>query len=135
MGKSERRRGRISNDPAHKSDEEIVQESISLLFSRLEINNLEKSLDKFLTNSKNKKRSRPPRPPNAFIIYRRIKMASREFKNRLIVNKRACNVSKEIASLWRNEPDGLKKVYYALQRMADKKHKEIYENYKYIRYI
>src|SRR6266496_3397431 len=94
MGKSKKQRGsyahnRNSNkkygpDP-NKSDEELVNESIHLL-------NLE--LSELLTNSKKTRRYEdiqrdgisefddPPRPQNRYILYRRNRSASSNFKNR-----------------------------------------------------
>src|SRR6266542_3434242 len=108
-------------DP-NKSDGEIINELIHLL------NVKDLDLDKFLVNPETR---RTPRPQNAFILYRNYKMASPEFKNRPTEDKQAKDVSKEIADDWNNETNTVKKLFFALQRKADKKHKEIFKNYKF----
>jgi hypothetical protein len=117
----------------NKSDEKIVNESKHLLYYEV---------FELATNSETTRRHEnmqktgiiiPPRPLNAFMLYRRNLMASHEFKNRSPNERKAKYLSKEIAERWNNEDDKTKVVFYALARIAEKRHKEIYKNYKFIR--
>ncbi|PKY38786.1 hypothetical protein RhiirA4_517534 [Rhizophagus irregularis] len=121
-------------DP-NKPDEDIIKESIHLLYL---------DIDKLLINSKKTRRyerlsrkgitefEKPPRPQNIFILYRRNKSASPEFKSKLKVDKKVKLTSKEIGILWNNETEEVIKFFCALERIAEKKHREIYgDNYKF----
>ncbi|CAB4387138.1 unnamed protein product [Rhizophagus irregularis] len=115
-------------DP-NKPDEDIIKESIHLLYL---------DIDKLLINSKKTRRyerlsrkgitefEKPPRPQNIFILYRRNKSASPEFKNKLKVDKKVKLTSKEIGILLNNETEEVIKFFCALERIAEKKHREIY---------
>lgn len=79
-------------------------------------------------NSRKKLRAQIPRPPNAFIIYRRdmhskIKMTNPEMK--------MCQISKEIGTLWKNETDAIKNKYKHLAIIAQNTHSKLYPYYKY----
>ncbi|POG77608.1 hypothetical protein GLOIN_2v1837453 [Rhizophagus irregularis DAOM 181602=DAOM 197198] len=109
-----------------QSDDEIIN-GTTYAFS-LDMNTL-------LGNSRTNKRaekfqsgelSRPPKCQNAFILYRKDKMASPEFKNRPAEDRRACDVSKEIKALWNREPEHIKSLFRALARKAEQIHSENY---------
>ncbi|GBB87267.1 hypothetical protein RclHR1_01370026 [Rhizophagus clarus] len=128
-------RSQRSNTPnPEKSDEEIVNELKHLLNC---------DLNKLAANSETTRRYEnmqkpgneipPPRPQNVFMLYRRDFMASNEFKDRPSEKRRAGKISKEIADSWNNEKDEIKNLFHALARIARKKHKETYKNYKFIR--
>src|SRR5262249_37411783 len=68
---------------------------------------------------------------NAFMLYRRIK--SSEIKKKSAKDKKQKSVSKKVATLWEQESDEVKKVFYALQRIAEKKHNNTFKDYKFIR--
>jgi hypothetical protein len=110
-----------------QSDDQIINESTYTL--SLDINTL---LDNSQTNRRAERfqrgeLSRPPKCQNAFILYRKDKMASLEFKNRKPKNKIAGNVSKEIKNLWDSEPEYVKLFFRALARKAKQRHSENYE--------
>ncbi|RGB32034.1 hypothetical protein C1646_670462 [Rhizophagus diaphanus] len=140
MGKFKQQEGRIKSfahngiENKNKPDEDIVKELEHLLYL---------DIDELLINSKETRRyknlkrrgitefEKPPRLQNIFILYRRNKSASPEFKNKLKVDRKVKLTSKEIGILWKNETEEVKKLFYALKRMAEKKHREIYgDNYK-----
>ncbi|CAB4460266.1 hypothetical protein RhiirA1_410293 [Rhizophagus irregularis] len=140
MGKFKQQEGRIKSfahnriENENKPDEDIVKELSHLLYL---------DIDELLINSKETRRyknlkrrgitefEKPPRLQNIFILYRRNKSASPEFKNKLKVDRKVKLTSKEIGILWKNETEEVKKLFYALERMAKKKHREIYgDNYK-----
>nr|ANQ32857.1 MATA-HMG [Rhizophagus irregularis] len=109
-----------------QSDDEIIN-GTTYAFS-LDMNTL-------LGNSRTNKRaekfqsgelSRPPKCQNAFILYRKDKMASPEFKDRPAEDRRACDVSKEIKALWNREPEHIKSLFRALARKAEQIHSENY---------
>jgi hypothetical protein len=127
MGKS-RFHSFNSND---KSDEEIV--STSKYPFNLDTNTLLGNSPKTRRAKKLKKTGtgNPPRPQNAFFLYRRDKMASPEFKNRPANEKRARIVSKEISKLWNNESMETQEVFYALARMSEQLHAKTYVNYRF----
>nr|ANQ32446.1 MATA-HMG [Rhizophagus irregularis] len=123
---------KFAPDPC-KSDEDIVKDSIHLFYL---------DIDELLTNPNTTRRYKkmlrtgignPPRPQNAFMLYRRNQMAGPLFINRAPEDKKAKFISGEIAGFWNNETKEVMKTFYALQRMAKKKHGQIYENYKFIR--
>ncbi|RIA98913.1 hypothetical protein C1645_748427 [Glomus cerebriforme] len=126
MPKSKQQRGyrfpvhernmKFGPDP-NKSDNDIISESPF----------------KFLSEIKKIEGKRPPRPSNAFFLYRSYYMDSAEFKNRTGENKRAASVSKELAERWKKETDAVKKVFFARARIVDKMHAELYIDYKYIK--
>ncbi|GBB83788.1 hypothetical protein RclHR1_10460002 [Rhizophagus clarus] len=123
----------VPADP-NKPDEDIVKESIHLLYL---------DIDELLINSKTTRRYKklkrngitefedPPRPQNRFILYKRNKLQSPEFKKRKKEDKKIKITSKEVSKLWKNETEEIIKVFSALERMAEEKHKEIYDGYKF----
>ncbi|CAB4409207.1 unnamed protein product [Rhizophagus irregularis] len=132
--KSNKNKKKYLPDP-NKSDEDIVNESKHLLncdVDMLAVNSETTRRHEYVLKNRIK---RPPRPLNAFILYRRDLMNSPEFKDRPTGEKKAKQVSKEIADRWNNENDKMKNVFYALARIANKKHKQIYKNYKFVRKI
>src|SRR5438045_2249014 len=134
MGKSsvhKKNNEKYGPDP-NKSNKDIVKEFIKSYPLNLEMDTL---LTNSVTNRRHKKmqkiRGNPPRPLNPYILYRRDKMASPEFKNRPAKDKRAKDISKEIANCWNSETNEIKKFFYALARIAEKKHGEKFKNYEY----
>ncbi|CAG8840259.1 41755_t:CDS:2, partial [Gigaspora margarita] len=71
---------------------------------------------------------KPPRPPNAFILYRRDKQSKIVAANEGISNN---EVSKEIGILWRNEPLEVKILWQKLAEEAKLEHMRKYPEYKY----
>ncbi|GBB83789.1 hypothetical protein RclHR1_10460003 [Rhizophagus clarus] len=128
---SAHKNNKFGPDPC-KSDEDIVNESIHLFYI---------DIYKLLINPDTTRRHKrmlktggnPPRPLNAFMLYRKNQMASPQFENKSTEDKKATLLSDQIADSWNKEADDVKKVFYALQRMAKKNHAQIYKNYKYIR--
>ncbi|GBC04468.1 hypothetical protein RclHR1_00570024 [Rhizophagus clarus] len=99
------------------------------------INNLALDTESLLENSdktrralSNKKKGivKIPRPPNAFIIYRREMKAKHDFSK-----KTEADISREVGEMWRKESDDVKDFYFKLADHAKKRHKEKYVNYKY----
>jgi hypothetical protein len=79
-------------------------------------------------NNKPIKQKKPPRPPNAFIIYRRFKQPDIVAKHEGITNN---EVSKQVGEMWHREPLEEKSRF---QRMADDaklEHMKKYPEYKY----
>lgn len=74
--------------------------------------------------------SRPPRPPNSFIIYRREKhlALSRQKKDQHLHNN---IISKMIAAMWHEEPVSVKAIYAAKAEAEKAAHKLKYPGYKY----
>src|SRR5436305_715095 len=110
------------------SDEEII------LRSNYPFN---KDIETLINNSTKTRRAKkisktgvgnPPRAQNAFIIYRRNKMAGSEIKERETTDKLAKQVSQEISEPLNNDNPEIKVVFYALSRMAEKRHSQLYEN-------
>ena len=60
-------------------------------------------------------------------------MANSEFKDRATTEKLAKQVSQGISEQWHNEKPESKRCSYALTRMAEKRHSQIYENYKFVK--
>ncbi|CAG8462453.1 12437_t:CDS:1 [Racocetra persica] len=87
-----------------------VLDSDSLLLN----NEVEKTQNSVQQSSKD----RTPRPPNAFILYRRAKQAEVTREHGNISNAK---ISKILANLWRNEDEYVKHYW---QKLADKKKME-----------
>ncbi|RIB18646.1 high mobility group box domain-containing protein, partial [Gigaspora rosea] len=71
---------------------------------------------------------RIPRPPNAFILYRREKQPAIIAANRHLSN---AEVSRRISEMWRSEPEETRREW---ERYADRKkleHMQTYPNYVY----
>ncbi|CAG8795473.1 29221_t:CDS:1 [Racocetra persica] len=71
---------------------------------------------------------RTPRPPNAFILYRREKQPAIIAANRHLSN---AEVSRRISDMWRSEPEETRREW---ERYADRKkleHMQAYPNYVY----
>ncbi|CAG8631202.1 5571_t:CDS:1 [Ambispora gerdemannii] len=92
------------------------------------------SIDKLLAPAKrtrkNKKDLNSPRQQNKFIIFRK------DFEAKLrLLNPNATykfqDISKKCGAEWRLQPSEVKKYFDLLQRIAFKKHKFMYPNYKY----
>jgi hypothetical protein len=84
--------------------------------------------DKTRKAIRNKKKGivKIPRPPNAFIIYRREMKAKIDF-----CKKTEAEISKEVGKMWRKEPEEIKDMYYKLADHAKEKHQEKYAGYRY----
>jgi hypothetical protein len=79
-------------------------------------------------SSKMQPEKRPPRPPNAFILYRRAKQPAILAAHRNLTN---AEISRYISSCWRSETD---EERLAWERYADQKkleHMQAYPNYVY----
>jgi len=79
-------------------------------------------------SSKMQPEKRPPRPPNAFILYRRAKQPAILATHRNFTN---AEISRYISTCWRNETD---EERLAWERYADQKkleHMQAYPNYVY----
>ncbi|RIA96141.1 hypothetical protein C1645_872290 [Glomus cerebriforme] len=110
-----------------QTDEEIVYNS-NYQFSS--------DIEKLLNNSTTTRRAEriertgivgnPPKCQNAFMLYRRDKMASPEFTNRPAKERRAPDISKEISNRWKEEPEDVKSLFHALARMAEERHSKRY---------
>ncbi|CAG8530721.1 1139_t:CDS:2 [Diversispora eburnea] len=75
-----------------------------------------------------KNEKRPPRPPNAFILYRREKQPAILATNRHMTN---AEISRYIANLWKNESNETRLMW---ERYADQQklnHMKAYPNYVY----
>ncbi|PKB99765.1 hypothetical protein RhiirA5_299839, partial [Rhizophagus irregularis] len=79
-------------------------------------------------NSKSQPAKRTPRPPNAFILYRRAKQPGIIASQRNLTN---AEVSRTISDMWRKEPEEIRLEW---ERYADRKkleHMQTYPNYVY----
>jgi len=79
-------------------------------------------------NSKAQPQKRTPRPPNAFILYRRAKQPAIIASQRNLTN---AEVSRTISDMWRKEPEEIRLEW---ERYADRKkleHMQTYPNYVY----
>ncbi|KAJ2483379.1 hypothetical protein IWW56_000382 [Coemansia sp. RSA 2131] len=74
------------------------------------------------------KPKRTPRPPNAFILYRKDKQAEVIRDNPGVSNK---DVSCIIGQMWKSETPDVQDKFRELAEMEKKKHKELHPNYKY----
>ncbi|CAG8527232.1 2502_t:CDS:1 [Acaulospora morrowiae] len=78
-------------------------------------------------NSKTKVK-KPPRPPNAFILYRRAKQPGIVAKNQGITNN---EVSKEIGRMWHEEPQDVRLKFQKMADAAKQEHMKKYPEYRY----
>jgi hypothetical protein len=79
-------------------------------------------------NSRSQPPKRTPRPPNAFILYRRAKQPGIIASQRNLTN---AEVSRTISDMWRKEPEEIRLEW---ERYADRKkleHMQTYPNYVY----
>ncbi|GET02309.1 high mobility group box domain-containing protein [Rhizophagus clarus] len=67
----------------------------------------------------------PPRPQNAFMLYLRNKKADGMFKSA------GSKILKQIGTMWRNETNEVKDLFYALAKLAEERHSIEYPNYNY----
>ncbi|KAJ2846741.1 hypothetical protein IWW36_004204 [Coemansia brasiliensis] len=74
------------------------------------------------------KPKRTPRPPNAFILYRKAKQAEVIRDNPGVSNK---DVSCIIGQMWKAEDPAVQDKYREQAEIEKKKHKEMHPNYKY----
>jgi hypothetical protein len=79
-------------------------------------------------NKASNKAKKPPRPPNAFILYRRAKQPAIVAKNVGISNN---DVSKEIGKMWHEEPVEIKLKYQKMAEAAKEEHTKKYPEYRY----
>ncbi|PVU91441.1 hypothetical protein BB559_004131 [Furculomyces boomerangus] len=87
------------------------------------------SIDKmFQKNYPMTKEKRTPRPPNAFIIYRKEKQADVLKKNQGVSNK---EISKIIGKMWREESQEVKDTYKGKAEVEKNNHKKKFPDYKY----
>ncbi|CAI2172639.1 11655_t:CDS:1 [Funneliformis geosporum] len=69
---------------------------------------------------------RPPRPQNAFMLYRRDKSSGPDY-----FGLKSSETSTIIGIMWKAESKEVKGLFEALARMAEKRHSEKHENYRY----
>ncbi|RIB25509.1 putative HMG box protein, partial [Gigaspora rosea] len=69
-----------------------------------------------------------PRPPNAFILYRRAKQPGIVAKNQGITNN---EVSKEIGRMWHEEPQEIRSKFQKMADAAKQEHMKKYPEYRY----
>src|ERR1044072_1212439 len=110
----------------NKSDEEIVSSS-NYVFT-IEISTL---LINSKTTRRYKKNKRPPRPQNAFMLYRRDKTANKKLDPKCAGLKQ-CEISKLIARGWKEETDEVRELFWALARLSEKLHSKVHGEYKYV---
>ncbi|CAG8718401.1 479_t:CDS:1, partial [Acaulospora morrowiae] len=79
-------------------------------------------------NGKNGKIKKPPRPPNAFILYRRAKQPSIVALHHGISNN---DVSKEIGRMWHEEPVEVRNKFQKMAEAAKEEHMKKYPEYRY----
>ncbi|KAJ1883838.1 hypothetical protein LPJ66_010900, partial [Kickxella alabastrina] len=79
-------------------------------------------------NGRVTKPKRTPRPPNAFILYRKAKQAEVIRDNPGVSNK---DVSCIIGQMWKSEDPTIQDQFREQAEMEKKKHKELHPNYKY----
>jgi hypothetical protein len=80
------------------------------------------------TNNGKSKVKKPPRPPNAFILYRRAKQPAIVAKNQGITNN---EVSKEIGRMWHEEPIEVRLKFQKMAEAAKQEHMKKYPEYRY----
>jgi len=78
--------------------------------------------------TKAQKPKKPPRPPNAFILYRRSKQPDIVARNEGISNN---EVSKQVGEMWHKEPLEEKMKFQRLADAAKMEHMKKYPEYKY----
>lgn len=70
----------------------------------------------------------PPRPPNAFILYRKSKQADILAANQGLSNN---DVSKIIGNMWQNEVESVKEHFQTSAHIIKLEHQIMYPNYRY----
>lgn len=70
----------------------------------------------------------PPRPPNAFILYRKAKQAEVSLQNAGISNN---DVSRIIGHMWKNEMCSVKEHYQQAAEIIKCQHRSMYPDYRY----
>ncbi|KAL2311744.1 Mating-type M-specific polypeptide Mc [Schizosaccharomyces pombe] len=75
-----------------------------------------------------KSTERTPRPPNAFILYRKEKHATLLKSNPSINNSQ---VSKLVGEMWRNESKEVRMRYFKMSEFYKAQHQKMYPGYKY----
>ncbi|CAG8454529.1 19562_t:CDS:2 [Rhizophagus irregularis] len=71
---------------------------------------------------------KPPRPPNAFILYRRAKQPGIVARHQGITNN---EVSKEIGRMWHEEPAEIRMKFQKMADAAKQEHMKKYPEYRY----
>jgi hypothetical protein len=79
-------------------------------------------------NGKIPKVKKPPRPPNAFILYRRAKQPTIVAQHQGITNN---EVSKEIGRMWHEEPMEVRLKFQKMAEAAKEEHMKKYPEYRY----
>ncbi|WBW72328.1 M-specific HMG-box DNA-binding transcription factor Mc at silenced MAT2 locus [Schizosaccharomyces osmophilus] len=72
--------------------------------------------------------ARAPRPPNAFILYRKEKQSLLSETNPGMTN---AEVSKLVGQLWKEESNEVKLKYFKMSECYKTEHEKLYPNYKY----
>nr|ANQ32460.1 MATA-HMG [Rhizophagus irregularis] len=79
-------------------------------------------------NGKIPKVKKPPRPPNAFILYRRAKQPTIVAQHQGITNN---EVYKEIGKMWHEEPMEVRLKFQKMAEAAKEEHMKKYPEYRY----
>lgn len=80
------------------------------------------------TSSISTHKRNPPRPPNAFILYRKAKQAEVNTHNVGISNN---DVSRIIGHMWKHEKDSIKEHYQRAAEVIKCQHRSMYPDYRY----
>jgi hypothetical protein len=110
----------------NKTDEEIVYSSNYVFTIEVAI-----LLINSKTTRRHKKNTNPPRPQNAFMLYRRDKTANKKLDPECAGLKQ-CEISKLIAEEWGEETPEVKELFRALARLSEKLHLKTHGEYKYV---
>ncbi|KAI8975892.1 high mobility group box domain-containing protein, partial [Trametes punicea] len=75
---------------------------------------------------------KPPRPPNAWILYRTARLKQiRSYQKEGQPPLKQADISRTIGDMWKAEPDHVRKQFEKEAEIAKAKHAEQYPNYKY----
>ncbi|CAG8575709.1 10499_t:CDS:1 [Paraglomus brasilianum] len=108
-----------------------IKESLSPLERNLLLNPpypLNIPLDDLLGNNRKIKKPFPPRPQNAWIIFR--KNFESEFRSRY-PNSSVLEISRIASTHWKSQPDFVKNYFEVLSKLARQQHKHAYPGYTY----
>ncbi|KAI0730213.1 high mobility group box domain-containing protein, partial [Fomitopsis betulina] len=75
---------------------------------------------------------KPPRPPNAWILYRSDKLRELAERRDPHAPKRLqADISKEISEMWKSENPEIKREYERISEIKKQEHRTQYPNYKF----
>ena len=110
----------------NKTISSLIDESVLQMPPNM-ITTLSRELKK-LRNEKKARTGRPPRPPNAFILYRTSKCTSMNVGNDGISNNK---VSKIIGEMWANGTQEEKQKWHKLAEIKKHEHAKQHPGYRY----